>query len=80
MQHTPLSRGGEDGGEVEDLAQLGVGQDVLLVDRGVLVTDEVEETLLVVNDEEDGLVLVKTLVLEGRHCDGGRGKRWMEEE
>lgn len=56
-----------------------MGQDVLPVDRGVLVTDEVEETLLVINDEKDGLLLVDTVVLEGRHVELGREERGVEE-
>jgi len=50
---TCLCRRCDDGWNVEELANGGVCDDILPEDGGVPVTGELEETDLVVDDEED---------------------------
>jgi hypothetical protein len=50
---TVLGGGGHDDGDVEDLAQSGVGEDVVVVELGVPVIGEVEEADLEVEDDEN---------------------------
>jgi hypothetical protein len=64
MTPARLSTSRQNSRQVEDLPQLGMRKDVALHRRSVLVPRELVETLLVIDDKQDGLVLVDTLVGE----------------
>lgn len=67
-----LGAGGEDRGEVKNISESSVCEDVVFELVGGEVADELEETELVVDDQEHGLVLVDAG--EGLvDCGRGRG-------
>ena len=68
LRRTGLGTGGEDDGQVEDLAELRVSHDVVLHLNGRLITGDLVETFLEVDDEQGGVVLVDPLILECRSC------------
>ena len=68
LRHTGLGAGGDDDGQVEDLAELGVREDGALHLYRRLVAAEQVEPLLVVDDEQHRVGLVDPLVLERRRC------------
>lgn len=55
-----LRRRGHDDRQVEQLADAGVGDHGIVVERGVEVAGEAVEAILEVEDEEKGLGLVQT--------------------
>lgn len=62
---TLLGGRGHHDGEVEELAELGVREDVLAVEGGVPVAGDLVEADLEVEDEEEGVVLVEALPWDG---------------
>lgn len=74
-----LGAGGEDRGEVENVSEGGVGQDVVSVLVGGKVTDELEKAELMVDDQEHGVVFVESgegLVACGREREMLVLERW----
>lgn len=66
LTQTGLSTGGQDGGEVEDLCERGMRENVVLHDGAELVAGDLVQAFLSVHDEEDDVVLVEPVVCECR--------------
>ena len=77
---TSLGRGGENGRKVEELAESGMGHDVLTVESWVPVAGGGVEADLKVENQEEGVVLVKALPWDGwryvSNCNGEWYIRW----
>lgn len=67
---TGFGRRGQDGGQVEELAQFGVGEHIVAELGRRVVLDQLEQAELVVDNQEHGFVLVEALEFVGR---GGVG-------
>ena len=64
-KHTALGRTGQNDRQVKRLGDGGVGHDVVLECRVVPVAGDREETLLDIEDEQEGVILVETLPRHG---------------
>lgn len=60
---TLIRAGGDDNGEVVDLAKTSVEYDVVVHGLGVVVTDDAYEANLVVDDEQRGVIPINPLKL-----------------
>ena len=65
MIPTRFSTGRQNSRQAEDLAELGVRENVALHGRSVLVPRELVEPFLMVDDEQGDICFVDTLVYEG---------------
>lgn len=63
-QLTGIGRGGHDNRQVKGLAQGGVGKSLLLVESGIKVAGELVETLLDIDNEQESVILHKSLIVE----------------
>ena len=68
MARTAVSAGGQDRRKAEDLSKSGVSEDVALERGRDLVAGKLEQTLLMVDDQEDGVLLVKPVVGKRKSC------------
>lgn len=59
---TSLGGGGHDNREVEEVADGGVGENIVAVLLEGLVTDQLEESDLNVDDQESGIGLVQAII------------------
>ncbi|MNW05928.1 hypothetical protein D3C71_2022540 [compost metagenome] len=68
-----LEAGGEDGRQVEELGQVSQGQDVVLERIRLDVADQREQTSLVVDQQDSGVVFVQAVVFEWGHGRAPKG-------